>query len=125
MTSTSISASVSPIKATTSTPAAIMAGVTSISSMAIPFSRPKGRAVTVPPRETWPDLRNTLDAKCMLAGICGTCKPARHVVVSVGPLIERFGADAKIRDVADRITCNGCGAKLHLSVVPIDTDPAP
>jgi hypothetical protein len=47
--------------------------------------------VTLPPRETWPALRNTLKAKRMLAGICGTCKPPRHVVVPIGPLIERFG----------------------------------
>ena len=60
----------------------------------------------------------------MLAGICGTCKPARHVVVPIGPLIERFGADAKTRDVADRITCKECGAKVHLSVVRIDTAPS-
>jgi hypothetical protein len=78
----------------------------------------------LPPRETWPDLRNTLKAKCMLAGICGTCKPPRHVVVPIGPLIERFGADAKTREVAERITCMACGAKVRLAVVPIDTDPA-
>jgi hypothetical protein len=81
--------------------------------------------MTLPPHETWPDLRNTLNAKCMLAGICGTCKPARHVVVPIGPLIERFGAVAKTREVAERITCKSCGAKVHLSAVPIDTDPAP
>ena len=80
--------------------------------------------MSLPDRCTWPDLRNTLNAKCMLAGICGTCKPARHVVVPIGPLIERFGADAKTREVVDRITCKACGTRVHLSVVPIDTDPA-
>jgi hypothetical protein len=60
----------------------------------------------------------------MLAGICGTCKPARQVVVPIGPPIERFGADAKTRDVTDRITCKACGAKVYLSVVRIDTAPS-
>jgi hypothetical protein len=81
--------------------------------------------MTLPSPETWPDLRSTLHAKCMLAGICGTCNPPRHVVVPVGPLIERFGAGAKTREVAGRITCKACGAKVNLSVVPIDTDPEP
>jgi hypothetical protein len=79
--------------------------------------------MTVSPRESWPDLRNTLNVKCMLAGICGTCKPPRHVVVPIGPLIERFGAEAKTRAVSERITCKACGAKVHLSVVPVDTAP--
>jgi hypothetical protein len=79
--------------------------------------------MSLPDRSTWPDLRNTLNAKCMLVGICGTRKPARHVVVQVGPLIERFGADAKTREVADRIACKACGTKVNLSVVPIDTEP--
>ena len=80
--------------------------------------------MSLPDRSTWPDLRNTLNAKCMLAGICGTCKPARHVVALIGPLIERFGAATKTCDVAERITCKACGAKVNLSVVPIDTWPA-
>jgi hypothetical protein len=79
--------------------------------------------LTLPRHETWL-LRNTFKAKCMLAGICGTCKPPRHVVVPIGPLIERFGADAKTREVAERITRRACGARTNLSVVLIDTDPA-
>jgi len=33
----------------------------------------------------------------------------------IKPLIERFGAGAQTRKVADRITCKACGARVHFS----------
>jgi hypothetical protein len=38
-------------------------------------------------------------------------------------MIDLYGADAKIRDFMDRITCSAWGSKMWTSVVPIDTAP--
>lgn len=73
----------------------------------------------LPPRSSWPSLASTLDAGMMIAGTCGACQPPRRIDIPLGPLIERYGPDAKTRDVMDRVTCAACGGRVTVSLAPV------
>jgi hypothetical protein len=79
--------------------------------------------MTLTPHSGWPSLASSQAAGLMLAGICSACQPPRRIEIQIATLIERYGPQVKVCDVADRFTCAACGTKVPLSLVPIDTGP--
>ena len=62
-------------------------------------------------------LGSTLDAHLELFGACSGCK--RRVLIDAAALetlAARYGQDAILFDVMERITCKDCGGKVSLSV---------
>ena len=62
-------------------------------------------------------LGSTLDAGLDLTGACTACR--RVVIVdteALEALALRYGRDAVLFDLMQRITCKACGAKARLSV---------
>lgn len=47
---------------------------------------------------------------------CSACM--RNVEADMAVLIERFGADALVRDVIGRMTCAKCGGRVEMQVMP-------
>lgn len=68
-----------------------------------------------------PTLASTKRANLHLEGVCVRC--SRKIRVEMDPLIEKFGPNAILRDIARRITCAGCGKRIATSVYPEKTGP--
>lgn len=51
-----------------------------------------------------------------LGGFCTGCKPARLVKVDNAKIIERYGPNALMRDVAARVVCSACRKPVRISV---------
>ena len=75
-------------------------------------------------RSKWPSLAETQASGLAIAGICGTCRPPRRILVDMAVAIERLGPDEKTRDVMDRVTCSECGAKVAATLTPLRMGPA-
>ena len=54
------------------------------------------------------------------AGRCWSCKPTRHLTISMSDLIALKGPNYLVRDAIKRITCKECGSPLDLQVAPAE-----
>lgn len=51
-----------------------------------------------------------------LGGFCTGCEPARLVKVDNAKIIERYGPNALMRDVAKRVVCSECRKGVRVTV---------